>query len=125
MKANLNVNEVKYIKKWDEIDLYNKITIKSKNYKKYLLQDGPPYANGNIHIGHALNKILKDFIIKFNNLQNIHSTFVPGWDCHGLPIELKTEKKIKKNKNEISSANFRLLCREYAKTQVEIQKLKF
>merc|ERR1711976_425485 len=79
MKANLNINEVKYIKKWDQINLYEKICQKNESNKKYLLQDGPPYANGDIHIGHALNKILKDFIIKFNNLGGITSKFVPGW----------------------------------------------
>ena len=125
MRAQLNVKEVKYIEKWEKISLYNKIKEKNKNTRKYLLQDGPPYANGNIHIGHALNKILKDFIIKSNNLSNIFSEFIPGWDCHGLPIELKIEKKLNKNKTELKASLFRKMCRQYAQEQINIQKNSF
>merc|ERR1711862_824483 len=89
------------------IDLYNQIKRKNSNVKRYLLQDGPPYANGDIHIGHALNKILKDFIIKSQILNKRYSTYIPGWDCHGLPVELNVEKKLKKVKNDITNSTGR------------------
>ena len=86
MKANLPQREPEILKFWDEIGLYKKIRSKNKKLKKYILHDGPPYANGDIHIGHAVNKILKDFIIKSKTLSGFDAPYVPGWDCHGLPV---------------------------------------
>ena len=104
--------------------MYKNILEKNKNSKKFILHDGPPYANGDIHIGHAVNKILKDIILRSKILSGYHTPFVPGWDCHGLPIELEVEKKLK-NKEDISDKDFRKLCRDYALKQVERQKRDF
>ena len=93
MKANLPNREPDILKSWKDHSIFQKALDKSKNSKKYVLHDGPPYANGDIHIGHAVNKILKDFIIKSKILSGYHTPFIPGWDCHGLPIELQVEKK--------------------------------
>ena len=103
MKANLPQREPKILELWKNINLYEKLRISSKGKEKFVLHDGPPYANGNIHMGTALNKILKDIIVKFHQMDGKDSIYVPGWDCHGLPIEWKIEeqyKKNKKNKNE-------------------------
>ena len=96
MKGNLPSREPLIQKKWEDEDLYNKLLSLNKNSKKFILHDGPPYANGDIHIGHAVNKILKDIILKSKILSGYSTPFVPGWDCHGLPIELQVEKKLKK-----------------------------
>lgn len=125
MRANLSANEPAYIKKWDKMNLYEKIKIKNKGKETCIIQDGPPYANGNIHIGHALNKILKDFIFKYKILEDIDVSYVPGWDCHGLPIELKTEKTLGKKKHNIENHEFRAFCRSYAQSQVNLQKSSF
>ncbi len=126
MKANLNINEPKIIKKWEKNKIYN-IIIKKKNKKKYIIHDGPPYANGNIHIGHALNKILKDIIIKYKNFMNFYTPYKPGWDCHGLPIELEIIKKYKifKNINKINKINFNKKCLKYVNKQINKQKNDF
>ncbi len=126
MKANLPKREPEIAKTWE--GLYSKIKEQRKGKEKWVLHDGPPYANGYIHIGHALNKILKDIINKYELMQGKDIDYVPGWDCHGLPIELKVEEQLKKegiNKNEIPKAEFRRLCREYAKKWVDIQKTDF
>ena len=91
----------------------------------YILHDGPPYANGNIHIGHALNKILKDIIVKYKSMTGHLAPYVPGWDCHGLPIEHQVDKKLGKRKREISVADKRLMCREYAQKFVDVQRQEF
>lgn len=122
MKANLSLNEIDILKFWEKINLYNK---KINNKKTFVLNDGPPYSNGDIHIGHAFNKILKDIICKFKSLDNFFVSFVPGWDCHGLPIELNVEKIIKKSKFLVSDNDFRSLCRKYAEDQINIQKNSF
>ena len=96
MKANLPNKEPEYLKYWDKINLYEKLRSQSKGKEKFVLHDGPPYANGNIHMGTALNKILKDIIIKFHQMDGKDSVYVPGWDCHGLPIEWKIEEQYKK-----------------------------
>jgi len=104
MKANLPTREPEILDYWQKINLYDEIRNSSKGKEKFILHDGPPYANGNIHMGTALNKILKDIIVKFHQMDGKDSIYVPGWDCHGLPIEWKIEeqyKKNKKNKNEI------------------------
>ena len=98
MKANLQNKEPGIIDYWDKIDLYKKLRSSSKGKKKFVLHDGPPYANGDIHMGTALNKILKDVIVKFHQMKGEDSVYVPGWDCHGLPIERKIEEQYKKNK---------------------------
>ena len=101
MKANLAQREPDMLKSWEDNRIYEKIQDKNKNSKHYILHDGPPYANGHIHIGHALNKILKDIIIKFKSMQGFYSPYVPGWDCHGLPIELQVDKNLGEKKDKV------------------------
>ena len=98
MKANLPVREPEILEYWKKIDLYKELRSLNKGKEKFVLHDGPPYANGNIHMGTALNKILKDIIVKFHQMNGKDSIYVPGWDCHGLPIEWKIEEQYKKNK---------------------------
>ncbi len=125
MKANLPQKEPEILKFWDEIDLYKKIRNKNKDSNKYILHDGPPYANGDIHIGHAVNKILKDIVIKSKTLSGYDAPLIPGWDCHGLPIELMVEKKYGKSKFKDDKNAFRKACREYASKQIIKQKQDF
>ena len=125
MKGNLAQREPERLKKWQEADLYNKIRQKFAGKPKFILHDGPPYANGEIHIGHAVNKVLKDIIIKSKSLSGFDAPYVPGWDCHGLPIELMVEKKIGKANVKVSAAEFRKACRDYANKQVNVQKEAF
>ena len=109
MKANLPIREPEILKLWKKIDLYKELRNSRKGEEKFVLHDGPPYANGNIHMGTALNKILKDIIVKFHQMDGKDSVYVPGWDCHGLPIEWKIEeqyKKNKKNKNDVPIVEF-------------------
>src|SRR3989304_3267323 len=122
MKANLAVREPETLKRWQEMDLNKKLREQGRGRPKYVLHDGPPYANGDIHIGHAVNKILKDIIVKSKTLAGFDAPYVPGWDCHGLPIELQVEKKHGKS---IPPAQFRALCRAYAREQIERQKKDF
>ena len=124
MKGNLPNKEPLIQKKWDDEDLYNQLINESKNNEKFILHDGPPYANGDIHIGHAVNKILKDIIIRSKIFSGYNAPFIPGWDCHGLPIEIEVEKKLKKDQ-DLSDKDFRKLCREYALDQVDRQKKDF
>ncbi|MCV3743278.1 isoleucine--tRNA ligase [Ureaplasma sp. ES3154-GEN] len=123
MKANLNVKEPKIQNFWNENNIYQQRLTKNKNNQKYVLHDGPPYANGNIHIGHALNKILKDIIIASKNMQGFYAPFIPGWDTHGLPIEVALAKKTKLN--DLSVNERRFLCANYAKEQVANQTAQF
>jgi len=125
MKGNLAQREPERLKKWNEADLYNKIRQEFAGRPTFVLHDGPPYANGEIHIGHAVNKVLKDIIVKSKSLSGFDAPYVPGWDCHGLPIELQVEKKIGKAGIKVSPAVFRKACREYAGKQVNIQKEAF
>ncbi len=125
MKANLSQREPERLKKWEEENLYQKIRQSREGAPKFILHDGPPYANGDIHMGHALNKTLKDMVIKSKTLSGFDAPYVPGWDCHGLPIELNVEKKHGKPGEKLSPENFRKACREYAKSQVEKQKQAF
>ncbi|OUU78520.1 MAG: isoleucine--tRNA ligase [Gammaproteobacteria bacterium TMED78] len=125
MKANLPSNEPKILDYWEKIDLYKKIKESRSGRKTFILHDGPPYANGKIHMGHAVNKVLKDMVIKSQTLFGRYAPYVPGWDCHGLPIELNVEKKIGKAGQKISVSKFREACREYASSQIEIQKKDF
>ncbi len=125
MRANLAQREPQMLANWTAADLYGQIRAAKKGKKTFILHDGPPYANGNIHIGHAVNKILKDFIVKSRTLADFDAPYVPGWDCHGLPIELVVEKKYGKPGVKLSAAEFREKCREYALTQIEAQKTDF
>ena len=128
MKANLPIKEPGLIEYWNYISLYEKLRKNSKGKEKFVLHDGPPYANGNIHMGTALNKILKDIIIKFHQMDGKDSVYVPGWDCHGLPIEWKIEeqyKKNKKNKNDVPIVEFRKECRDFANKWIKIHKDQF
>ena len=128
MKANLPQKEPGLIDFWDKIKLYENLRNNSKGKEKFVLHDGPPYANGNIHMGTALNKILKDIITKFHQMDGKDSVYVPGWDCHGLPIEWKIEeqyKKNKKNKNEVPIKEFRKEGRDFANSWIEVHKKQF
>jgi isoleucyl-tRNA synthetase len=125
MKANLANRSEAFIKIWTDMDLYNKIREKNKNCKSFILHDGPPYANAHIHIGTGLNKILKDFIIKYKSMCNFYIQFIPGWDCHGLPIEQMVLKKLKTNKNNIDKTVFRQHATAFVDNFVEIQKNEF
>ncbi|MCV2531181.1 MAG: class I tRNA ligase family protein, partial [Candidatus Lightella neohaematopini] len=124
MKANLIQNEPKIIEKWYKENLYKTIRNAKKNKKIFILHDGPPYANGPIHMGHAINKILKDIIIKYKNLVGYDAPYIPGWDCHGLPIELKVEQLLKNNKYK-NINKFNTNCYKYAISQVRKQKEEF
>ncbi|MCU7812431.1 MAG: class I tRNA ligase family protein, partial [Candidatus Thiodiazotropha sp. (ex Notomyrtea botanica)] len=121
MRGNLAQREPERLKQWAEMDLYQKVRETSAGRPTFILHDGPPYANGDIHIGHAVNKILKDIIVKSRTLDGFDAPYVPGWDCHGLPIELQVEKKIGKPGKKVSVAQFRKACREYARKQVDGQ----
>ena len=126
MKAGLASKEPELLKYWDSINLYQKLRDKKKGKDLYLLHDGPPYANGDIHLGHAVNKVLKDITIKFQSFMGKDAPYVPGWDCHGLPIELNVEKKFAKKKDRIASKqDFTDACRSYAETQVSKQRDDF
>ena len=128
MKANLPNKEPEILKIWDKLNLYKKLRESSKGKEKFVLHDGPPYANGHIHMGTALNKILKDIITRFHQMDGKDSVYVPGWDCHGLPIEWKIEeqyKKNKKNKNAIPIKDFRAECREFAEKWIQIHIKEF
>lgn len=124
MRGNLGVREVEFQQRWNDIDLYKKVLEKNKASIPFILHDGPPYANGDIHIGHSLNKILKDFVLRYQTMKGRYVPYVPGWDTHGLPIETALTKKGVKRK-EISLVEYRKLCREYALDQVEKQKGQF
>ena len=125
MKANLPNREPDILKSWARHSIFQKALNQSKKSKKYILHDGPPYANGDIHIGHAVNKILKDFIIKSKIMSGYHTPFIPGWDCHGLPVELQVEKKYGKGKFKDNPNAFVAACREFARKQIEKQKEDF
>jgi len=128
MKANLAKKEPDILKQWEQNKTFEKIRENSKGKEKFILHDGPPYANGHIHMGTALNKILKDMIIRFHQMNGKDSVYVPGWDCHGLPIEWKIEeryKKNKKNKDEVPIKDFRKECRDFAKEWIDIHIKEF
>ncbi len=125
MKANLNQKEPELLEKWESIKLYDKIRERSQGKPKFILHDGPPYANGHIHLGHCLNKILKDVIVKSKTMFGLDSYYVPGWDCHGLPIEYQVTKDLGAKKETISKAEIRKMCRQYAEKFVGIQREEF
>jgi isoleucyl-tRNA synthetase len=127
MKANLSQREPEMLRNWEEKKIYDKV----QEYRgkqlvgKYILHDGPPYANGHIHMGHALNKILKDIIVKYKTMRGFYTPYIPGWDCHGLPIELQVDKDLGEKKEKIAIIEKRKLCREYAARFVDIQREEF
>ena len=125
MKASLASREPELLKHWDRIGLYKKLREQGKGRPRFILHDGPPYANGDIHIGHAVNKILKDIIVKSKTLSGFDAPYVPGWDCHGLPIELNVEKKVGKVGKKVDAPTFRSKCRDYAQKQVDGQRKDF
>ncbi|MDQ7073353.1 MAG: class I tRNA ligase family protein [Gammaproteobacteria bacterium] len=125
MKAGLPNREPQLLKRWQQLNLYQKMRDNAQGRPTFILHDGPPYANGDIHIGHAVNKILKDIILKSKTLSGFDTPYVPGWDCHGLPIELQVEKKKGKPGNKITAAEFRAACRIYAQKQVDGQREDF
>ena len=125
MKANLAQREPLMLAEWEKMGIYEKIRTARANAERFVLHDGPPYANGHLHCGHALNKILKDIVNKSKTLSGYDAPFIPGWDCHGLPIELNVEKKVGKAGAKITPAAFRAKCREYAASQIDIQREEF
>ncbi|PIY84569.1 MAG: isoleucine--tRNA ligase, partial [Candidatus Omnitrophica bacterium CG_4_10_14_0_8_um_filter_43_18] len=125
MKANLPKREPSILNQWQQSELYSKIRQARKGSKKYILHDGPPYANGDIHIGHALNKILKDIVIKYKTMRGFDAPYVPGWDCHGLPVEHQLFKELGITKYQIDQVKFRKKAHDYAMKYVDIQKEQF
>jgi len=125
MKANLPVNEPIRLSQWAENDLYAQIRASRAGRPKYILHDGPPYANGAIHLGHALNKCIKDFVVKSRTMAGFDAPYVPGWDCHGLPIEIKVDEQLGRKKLEMEPIAVRRACREYATKYVDIQREQF
>ncbi|MBI9009794.1 MAG: isoleucine--tRNA ligase [Tenericutes bacterium] len=125
MRGNLGNSEPLRQVTWEEMDLYNRVLSKNEGKPTYILHDGPPYANGSIHAGHALNKILKDFVIRYKNMSGFLAPYVPGWDTHGLPIENELTKKKKVNRKAMPTADFRDLCEKFALEQVSIQREQF
>ncbi len=125
MKANLAQREPEFLRQWDEQNLYAAVQQATAGRPLYVLHDGPPYANGRTHMGHALNKILKDVILKSKRMAGYHCPYVPGWDCHGLPIELNVDKELGSKKREISKVAFRDACRKYAAKWIAVQKEEF
>ena len=125
MKANLPQSEPARLAKWSEQDLYGEIRKARAGSPKYILHDGPPYANGAIHLGHALNKCIKDFVVKTKTMAGFDAPYVPGWDCHGLPIEIKVDEQLGRKKLEMPAVSVRRACREYAQKYVEQQRTQF
>ncbi len=125
MRANLARREPEILARWDELDIYARIRDRFAGCRRFVLHDGPPYANGDIHIGHAVNKVLKDFIVKSRTLAGLDAPYVPGWDCHGLPIELEVERRQGRPRDRQAAAAFRRGCREYAAQQMEAQRRDF
>ncbi len=125
MKANLPQNEPKQIEKWEQMRIYEKIRQARKGSPTYVLHDGPPYANGPIHLGTAMNKCLKDFIVKSRNMAGFDAPYVPGWDCHGLPIEIKVDESLGRKKLEMPPLSVRAACRKYAEKYLDLQRTQF
>ena len=128
MRAGLPQKEPELLKRWQKLDLYHRMREAARGKPKFILHDGPPYANGNIHIGHALNKILKDVVTRSQQMLGYDSNYVPGWDCHGLPIEWKIEEDYRakgKNKDTVPINEFRAECRAFAEKWLDIQREEF
>jgi isoleucyl-tRNA synthetase len=125
MKASLAQKEPAMIRKWEEAGLYKKIVAAREGRPLFILHDGPPYANGHIHLGTALNKILKDFIVRSRSMEGFLAPYVPGWDCHGLPIEIHVDKQLGPKKKTMSVTDIRGECRAYALKFIDIQREEF
>ncbi len=125
MKANLQTAEPAALARWEEMGLYERIRAARAGRPKYVLHDGPPYANGQIHLGTALNKILKDFVVKSRTMAGFDSPYAPGYDCHGLPIELKVDRELGSKKRDMSPADFRRACRAYAERFIGVMTEEF
>src|SRR5438093_1098367 len=125
MKANLPQNEPKWLERWENLRLYDRIRQARQHAPSYVLHDGPPYANGPIHLGHALNKCLKDFVVKSKTMLGFDSPYVPGWDCHGLPIEIKVDQQLGGKKLQMRPVDVRLECRKYAEKYLDLQREQF
>src|SRR5512139_3449173 len=128
MRAGLPQREPEILARWEKSDLYKQLRAVAKGREKFILHDGPPYANGNIHIGHALNKILKDVVTRSQQMLGFDSNYVPGWDCHGLPIEWKIEEEYRakgKNKDAVPINEFRQECRAFAQHWIGVQREEF
>src|SRR5437660_11328474 len=125
MRASLPEREPKQIESWLANRIYEKLVEKNQGHEKFTLHDGPPYANGSIHPGHCLNKTLKDIVVKHAAMKGFLAEYVPGWDCHGLPIELKVDQQLGNKKRELSRGEFRRACRKYAEEQVDVQRREF
>src|SRR3989338_1694944 len=125
MKADVPRREPETLQRWEELRLYDRLREARRGQPAFILHDGPPYANGDIHIGHALNKILKDLIVRYRTMRGDDAPYVPGWDCHGMPIEHQLLKELGKTKHQIGQAEFRAKAREYAERFVGIQREEF
>ena len=125
MRGNLPKKEPQILKYWEELDIYELVAKTNEGKPKFILHDGPPYANGDIHLGHALNKVLKDIIVKQKSQVGYDAPYVPGWDTHGLPIELKAIKKLGLDHHNVDKVEFRKHCAEYARSFVQIQMEEF
>ena len=125
MKANLTQKEPEYVQYWNEQDIYARLRETKKGKPVFILHDGPPYANGKIHLGHVINKVLKDLVVKSKSMMGFDSPYVPGWDCHGLPIELQVEKNTGAKKKNMNLVEFRRECRKYAEKYLDIQRQSF
>src|SRR5881394_2405976 len=125
MKADLAQREPAMVRAWEERRTYAKLRALARGRPRFVLHDGPPYANGAIHIGHAVNKILKDIVVKSRSLDGFDSPYIPGWDCHGLPIELQVEKKHGRPGHKLDAQAFRAACRAYAHEQIHLQRADF
>ncbi len=125
MKANLPQNEPKMLARWEEMGIYQKIRQTREAAPIYVLHDGPPYANGPLHLGHALNKCLKDFVVKSKTMAGFNAPYVPGWDCHGLPIEIKVDEQLGRKKLEMPAIEVRRACRKYAQKYLDLQREQF
>src|SRR5579884_60890 len=125
MKANLAQREPEFLARWEREGLYQRIRAARAGQPQYILHDGPPYANGKIHLGTAFNKILKDFIVKLKTMEGMDAPYVPGWDCHGLPIEFKVDQELGAKKSQMTAAQIRAECRRYAEKFIGIMTSDF
>ncbi|MDR0678502.1 MAG: class I tRNA ligase family protein, partial [Holosporaceae bacterium] len=128
MRGNLSQKEPEILKHWDQIDIYHRSKSARNGEKTFILHDGPPFANGNPHAGTAMNKVIKDIVIRMKYMQGLDTSFIPGWDCHGLPIEWKIEEQLRekgRKKEDISIAEFRNMCKEFAEHWIDVQREGF
>ena len=128
MRAGLPKAEPKHLERWAAMGLYDRLREDGKGRAPYVLHDGPPYANGHLHIGHAMNKVLKDLIVRSRQMSGFNANYIPGWDCHGLPIEWKVEEAFRgkgRKKGDVPAAEFRVACREYAAKWIDVQREEF